>query len=360
MSTEASVSSPTSPEQTPLKGIRLLVVDDSKINLLIAKKMLLHAGASVEVEYDGAAALAWLKKNMGQVDLVLLDVQMPIMDGLTAVGLMRADPNLCHLPVLAMTAADSDAERAHALACGMTGHVLKPFNLKSLVTLVLQHVHPNAALPQADALLVETPLAGAWPDIAGIDTQHAVESYLGDRAAFLKQLRRLFKEFEGLEAAPSVPNHAAAWRELAMQMHKLVGNAGLLGAKSLATAARLVENLAKGHQAEGLDAALQAVAAQWALLRQGAAQALSTPLQPSQAAVVKTGLDVAALDAWIQDLEKQKFSAVKRFAELKQVLATLLDAEQMDTLGTAMDCLEFDDALDVVKPLSAAGWVAAG
>jgi CheY-like chemotaxis protein len=358
MSTEASASLSTSAEEAPLKGIRLLVVDDSKINLLVAKKLLLHAGASVDIEYDGSTALAWLKKNGGQVDLVLLDVQMPIMDGLTAVGLIRADPALRHLPVLAMTAADSDAERAHALACGMTGHVLKPFNLKSMVTVVLQHVRPGAAAAQANVVADDFSAATDWPEIDGIQTQQAQSSYLGDRASFLKQLRRLLKEFEGLEQPSAVPTNGLAWATLAMQMHKLVGNAGLLAAQPLAMAARQAEGLAKARQVQGLAAALQAVADRLVWLRQAAAAVLSQPVQASQPARARPTVDTVALDAWVQDLEKQKFSAVKRFNELKPVLVELFDAEQFDNLSTAMDCLEFDAVLELVKPLAAARWVA--
>ncbi len=357
MSTEASASIPTGVAEAPLKGIRLLVVDDSKINLLVAKKMLLHAGASVDVEYDGSTALAWLKKNGGQVDLVLLDVQMPIMDGLTAVGLIRADPALCRLPVVAMTAADSDAERAHALACGMSGHIIKPFNLKSMVTVVLQHVRPHAVGAHDAALAGDFSAVADWPEIAGIRTQQAQSSYLGDRASFLKQLRRLLKECESLEQPPAVPVNGVAWSDLAMQMHKLVGNAGLLAALPLASAARQAEILAKARQTQGLLAALQAVADQLVLLRQAATVVLSQPVQASRPAPAQPTVDAVALNAWVQDLEKQKFSAVKRFNEIKPVLSGLLSAEQLDNLNTAMDCLEFDAALELVKPLAAAGWV---
>jgi CheY-like chemotaxis protein len=142
----------------PLEGIRLLVVDDSKINLLVAEKLLLHAGASVHLECNGCTAVEWLKKNGRNTDLVLLDVQMPIMDGLTAVGLIRSDPDLCHLPVVAMTGADSDEEMAHALACGMTDHVIKPFNYKTLVAVVLQHVQKNPG--SAVSLASETVVLG--------------------------------------------------------------------------------------------------------------------------------------------------------------------------------------------------------
>lgn len=353
MSTEFNVAQPKHTQEAPLKGIRVLVVDDSKINLLVAEKLLLHGGASVSVEYDGSTALVWLKKNVHNVDLVLLDVQMPIMDGLTAVGLIRANPDLRHLPVIAMTAADSDEERAHALACGMTDHVIKPFNFKTLVSVVLQHLHKNVD-PASLVLSVQESVGEVdWPVIAGIETQQAKNGYLGDRESFLKQLKRLLAEFEHFQnPPPSPPVHAQAWRDLALQMHKLVGNAGLLAAQSLALAAKRAELLAKSSNPEGLTAALQAVADQLLSLRAAASTILEKHVQTPQRVSIPAAVDRAVIARWIQDLQAQKFSAVKRFAEIKNELSVVLTADQMSLLTDAIDCLEFDRALELVKPLS--------
>lgn len=352
MSTESNAAQPKGAPEAPLKGIRVLVVDDSKINLLVAEKLLLHGGASVSVEYDGSTALVWLQKNVHNVDLVLLDVQMPIMDGLTAVGLIRANPALRHLPVIAMTAADSDEERAHALACGMTDHVIKPFNFKTLVSVVLQHLGQPVD-PASIVLSIQEPAGGVdWPVIAGIETQQAKNGYLGDRESFLKQLKRLLAEFEHFQTPPPLPAHAQAWRDLTLQMHKLVGNAGLLAAQSLALAARQAELLAKSSNPEGLTAAMQAVADQLLSLRREASVALEKHAQTPRGVSAPAVVDRSVIARWIQDLQAQKFSAVKRFAEIKSDLSTILAADQMTMLTDAMDCLEFDRALELVKPLS--------
>lgn len=354
MSIESSAPKSSDAPAAPLEGIRLLVVDDSKINLLVAEKLLLHAGASVHLEYDGSTAVDWLKVNGQATDLVFLDVQMPIMDGLTAVGLIRSALGLRKLPVIAMTGADSEEEMAHALACGMTDHVIKPFNYKKLVSVVLQYVAKNR--PTSEALVSSDPVSVGtdWPEISGIETQKAKNGYMGDRDAFLKQLHRLLSEFEHLQRPVSLPVNQQTWRELAMDMHKLVGNAGLLSAESLALAAKQVELLAKTGETQGLHAALQEVAAQLLLVRQGISTAVLYHPEKPQSNGVQPTLDRAALASWVQELEEQKFSAVKNFATLKGALATVLDTNRMSGLTIAMYGLDFERALEIVKPLSGA------
>lgn len=336
----------------PLQGIRLLVVDDSKINLMVAEKLLLHAGATVHLECDGCAALAWLKQNGQETDLVFLDVQMPVMDGLTAVGLIRSELGLLRLPVIAMTGADSADEMAHALACGMTDHLIKPFNYKALVSAVLQYVPKSAVSAdtlEPDAGMLE---GSNWPDIAGIDVPKARHGYMGDAESFLKQLRRLLAEFEYFQTPPPPPTDPQAWHELAMQMHKLVGNAGLLAAPALTQAARRVEGLAKNGEAPGLSLALQEVAAQLLLLKKSTSTLVAKPADTSPDGQTQAAPDPTALQEWIQELENQNFSAVQRFAALKSALAGVLGADRMTALTAAMDALEFERALPIVKPLA--------
>lgn len=351
MSIESFAPTSTDSPVAPLEGIRLLVVDDSKINLLVAEKLLVHAGASVHLEYDGSTALDWLKINGLDTDLVFLDIQMPIMDGLTAVGLIRSELGLQNLPVIAMTGADSKEEMAHALACGMTDHVIKPFNYKKLVLVVLQYVQKNRST--SDTLVTNDDVLGDadWPDMPGIETQKAKNGFMGDRDAFLKQLRRLMSEFEHLQRPVSLPVNQQDWHELAMDMHKLVGNAGLLSAESLALAAKRVELLAKTRETQGLRAALQEVVAQLLLVRQGNSTVVLNHPEKQQSNGFQPILDRAALASWVQELEDQKFSAAKHFAVLKGALSTMLDTDRMTEVTSAMDGLDFERVLKIVKPV---------
>lgn len=352
MHSESNVPMSTDAPAGPLQDIQLLVVDDSKINLLIAEKLLTHAGASVHLAEDGSAALAWLKQNREEIDLVFLDIQMPVMDGLTAVGLIRSELGLHHLPVIAMTGADSNEEMARALACGMTDHLIKPFNYKSLVSVVLQYVSKNATPPYAcvpDAGIADE---GDWPAIAGIDIPKARHGYMGDQQSFFKQLRRLLIEFECFQTPRPSPADAQGWRELAMQMHKMVGSAGLLAAPALTLAARRVEWLAKVGEAQGLSVALQEVATQLLLLKQSTSDMVVKQTDPMHRSPIPSKLDKTAVLDWVQELENQNFSAVKRFAVLSGALAAALGTDRMSELSIAMDNLDFECALEIVRPLT--------
>lgn len=338
-------------KEAPLKGIHVLVVDDSKINLMVAEKLLLHGGAIVTVDSDGSTAVEWLKQNPTKIDLVLLDVNMPIMDGLTAVKLIREDPNLRHLPVIAMTAADSDEEKSHAIACGMTDHIIKPFNFNSLVAVLIQHLPKLSGAAKTFEDRLEARAHKDWPMIEGIDKSQAINSYLGDKDSFLRQLRRLLSEFQFAESPLRVPAQPQAWYELAMQMHKLVGNAGLLGAQTLSVAAKRAEISAKKCDASEVLPALEQVASQLKRLRLASAQVLTLSRSDSTE-VADTGqsLNFTAIQAWVVDLQGQKFSAIRQFALLKNELIKIFTSEDLMKIEEALDDLEFDRVLEIVQP----------
>ncbi|WP_158608486.1 ATP-binding protein [Stagnimonas aquatica] len=137
--------------QTLLKGARLLVVDDNAINLEVASEMLRQAGAVVGTAGNGREALAQLA--LGQFDAVLMDLQMPVMDGYTATRRIREQPQFHDLPVLAMTANAMSGDRESCLAAGMNDHIAKPIDPEVLLRTVarwlrLKRSQPGAALPQ--------------------------------------------------------------------------------------------------------------------------------------------------------------------------------------------------------------------
>jgi len=124
---------------TPLDGLRLLAVDDNLINLRMIERVLQRQGATVALAHDGLEALRWLREHPGAVDAVLMDIQMPVMDGLTATREIRQDPALRHLPVLALTAGVLPEEREAARAAGVDDFLAKPLELEALVALLQPH-----------------------------------------------------------------------------------------------------------------------------------------------------------------------------------------------------------------------------
>jgi signal transduction histidine kinase/ActR/RegA family two-component response regulator len=113
-----------------LQGARILLVEDNEVNRLVARKILEKAGLAVQMAHNGAEALALLEKE--SFDLVLMDIQMPEMDGLEATRRLRAEPRFANLPIVAMTAHAMSGDRELSLAAGMNDHITKPIKLPEL------------------------------------------------------------------------------------------------------------------------------------------------------------------------------------------------------------------------------------
>jgi len=129
-SADLASEAPALPGQ-PLAGVNLLVAEDNPVNQMVIERMLVRAGAQVQLAADGAEAVARVRAEPDAFDAVLMDVQMPVMDGFEATRQIQALAP--HLPVIGQTAHAMAEERAQCLACGMVAHVAKPIELDRLV-----------------------------------------------------------------------------------------------------------------------------------------------------------------------------------------------------------------------------------
>ncbi len=123
-------------KENALSGVRVLVVDDSEINRDVAQRILARQGALVALAVDGQDALDWLQAHPDEVDLVLMDVQMPVMDGIEATRRLRLLPQFDDLPVVALTAGAFKSQRDEALAAGMSHFISKPFDVPMTIALI--------------------------------------------------------------------------------------------------------------------------------------------------------------------------------------------------------------------------------
>jgi PAS domain S-box-containing protein len=134
-----------------LLGIRVLVVDDSEINCEVALRILRGQGAIVALASDGQEALDWLQAHPDDIDLVLMDVQMPLMDGITATKKLRLIPKFVDLPIIALTAGAFKSQQDAAEAVGMTHFISKPFDVPSTIALI-QRLSRRQPRPLGDQL----------------------------------------------------------------------------------------------------------------------------------------------------------------------------------------------------------------
>jgi two-component system sensor histidine kinase/response regulator len=136
---------PGLPDTTPLRGTRVLLVEDNEINRELAGELLAAEGIEVEMAHDGQQAVAMV--NTRHYDGVLMDCQMPVMDGYAATRALRADARHAALPIIAMTANALPNDVARALDCGMNDHIAKPLDVATMFTVMLKWI--KAAQPAA-------------------------------------------------------------------------------------------------------------------------------------------------------------------------------------------------------------------
>ncbi|MFM8443254.1 MAG: ATP-binding protein [Methylococcus sp.] len=134
-----------------LQGLRVLAVDDNRINLMVVQRALTLEGATVSLAADGLQALQRLRSQPGQFDVVLMDIQMPVMDGLTATREIRQDPGLSGLPVIALTAGVLAEERQAALEAGVDDFLAKPLDLQQMNALLAPLAGKLSTEPRAQS-----------------------------------------------------------------------------------------------------------------------------------------------------------------------------------------------------------------
>ena len=246
-----------------LKGARILVVEDNEINQEVVLLLLQSAGLQVDVANNGSLAVEMVQR--AHYDMVLMDMHMPVMDGLVATQHIREIGALDGLPVIAMTASVLPADRERCLKAGMIDFLAKPIEPQELWTTLLKWVKPPAAStePQATAVRPATPDGQVPVGIEGLDTAAGLKRVLGKTSMYLAMLQKFVTgkrhDVDLMRQALREGDSAKA-RSIA---HSLKGVAATVGAVEVSTTAReLEELLQEGQLGEPLEAMLSLAEAQ--------------------------------------------------------------------------------------------------
>jgi two-component system sensor histidine kinase/response regulator len=229
-----------------LRGARILLAEDNEINQQIAVELLEGTGATVKVANNGRIAYETLANGPQPppFDVVLMDLQMPEMDGYQATAKIRADARIATMTIIAMTAHATMEEKQRCLAAGMNDHISKPIDPANLFETVGRYYKPVDPTPPAE---VSEPVRSTKPDelppIAGLDSKDGLARVAGNRKLYLKILRQ-FAEQQSLVVTEITDALAKPDVALAERLaHTLKGVAGNIGAKSVHAAASQLEKL---------------------------------------------------------------------------------------------------------------------
>jgi two-component system, sensor histidine kinase and response regulator len=244
-SADTAVAAVADSRAEALRGRRVLLVEDNDINQQVARELLEDLGMVVEVADDGAQALS--KAPRGDFDLVLMDMQMPVMDGLTATRELRRIASLRDLPIVAMTANAMEQDRRRCIDAGMNDFLAKPIDPQDMVATLLRWTRrsPRAGMgavaAPASTIAAATPAASTvdLPTVAGLDTKLGLSRMMGKKQLYLRMLR-LYVESQkdtGVQIRSALmANDRQTAERLAHTLKGVSGNIGAGDVQSLADA----------------------------------------------------------------------------------------------------------------------------
>jgi signal transduction histidine kinase/CheY-like chemotaxis protein len=332
-------------------GIRVLLVEDNEVNQQIATELLESAGAIVTVASSGAEAVRVLTTgDRGSAfDVVFMDLQMPEMDGITATRLLRSEPRLQKLPIIAMTAHALVEERQRCLDAGMNDHVSKPIEPEVLFSTLLRWVAPKPKqVPRPDQKPPTSADEVALPSIPGVNVADGLNRVAGNRRLY----RDLLAQFAAkqadapaqISAALKTGDNQAAERIA----HTVKGVAGNMGIADVQSTAEKLEKAIRGGQSSVpslLNQFADALGSQINKINQALDH---TPVaQPTEARTAPFNGETAtlAIGRLKSLLEASDGDAQEAFYVLRGAAVGVVDQKSLDSLGETISDFNFDAAL---------------
>jgi len=361
---------------TPLRldNARILLVEDNALNQVVACGILEPTGAQVDICHDGKQAVEHLRLHPNDYTLVLMDVQMPEMDGFTATRLIRQELKLT-LPIIAMTAGVMVSERNRCLDSGMNDFIPKPIDVKQLYETLARHA--GVKIVNLDGIVQESQYVVS-PSISseGVFEPEKILAFARGKASRVNEITRMIGNIieRGEQPIDDVRVALAENRvkDAARMLHTLKGSVGSFGATRLAAAAEKAERAVldkQGGDKQAIDAQLIAVTLELNATIDAArvwlaAQALVADRQPSTPSTENTGaanhinaIDAGHLTQLLQMLHEQNFEACNLYAQLRSGFAQR-SAVAVRDLDDAIERLDFTHARVMLLQIPGMGQLA--
>jgi len=341
-------------------GARILLAEDNQVNQEVALELLHEAGLRADVAEDGLEALRMM--DLTPYDLVLMDMQMPRMDGLTATRAIREIPRFKRIPILAMTANAFEEDRLQCQAAGMDDHIAKPVDPDTLYAALLKWLPENLVSPPSS---VSTPVftaplsnqqTAAIQAIPGLDSAAGLQRMRGKWASY-ERLLRLYADSHHTDMALLRERFAAGEYEEARRIaHSLKGASGSLGAEGVRTLATELElairNSASNSEIERLSIRVEETHNELVAALHSALTT-SASLSGETDRIDESVLIDAATHQTIADLERllgeDDLAAADAYRIARPILAHLLTENAQQRLARQIGSYNFQSALETLR-----------
>ncbi|MBF0188211.1 MAG: PAS domain S-box protein, partial [Magnetococcales bacterium] len=364
-----STKGPAPETLAAMRGAQVLLVEDNEINQQVAKELLESEGVVVEIARNGQEGVEMVAS--APFDAVLMDIQMPVMDGYTATRTIRSHTRHADLPIIAMTANAMTGDREKCLHAGMNEHIGKPIHPPHLFETLcrfiapttettpetLQENTPPAATPADSARPTASGTPPSLPaSLPGIDMEQGLSNVNGLHHLYHKVLCNVFTRnrsvISDIRTALDSGNRSLARRTA----HTFKGVSGTMGATEMASMAKALENAIKNEDAASLPTLLQALSDEVERVMAGleplvgdfqsdstppatfATSSKATATQPDTTTLLPLMESLATL------IDDGDSDALEKVQELKQLLGSRSSDARLSTLETQIDDYDFEEA----------------
>jgi len=334
-----------------VSGIRVLLVEDNEVNQQVATELLESEGAKVTIANHGAEAVEILTQGSlpPAFDVVLMDLQMPEMDGLTATRLLRAQPYLQNLPIIAMTAHVMADEVQRCLEAGMNDHVAKPIDPETFFATLARWTSSNPRESRdVPTRRVNSEDVIVFPSIEGIDCATGLQRVAGNKRMYRELLTRFVLKHgpvcEQITAALETGDHTQAER----LSHSLKGAAGNLGINRIFDLAGDLEKAireSRGGVGERIKELASALDRQVEAIQDAPKDAPIPVEKRNTADLLNPSAVSAAIERMRKLLESSDADAPEAYAHLAEILRARVDPKKLEALGAAVNAFDFEGAL---------------
>jgi len=336
-----------------LQGMRVLLAEDNMLNQQIASEMLAYHDISVDIANNGREAVEMINAKVDNpYHAVLMDIQMPVMDGYEATRLLRAQPRHAALPIIAITAHAMAKEKEHCTAIGMNAHISKPFELENLLrTLGTYYDGGGNSFSQFPVTRDVTKMSGANDrlpgNIPGINLGKGLSLCAGNVELYRRILKEFVRDYDDLTRNLLNCLEQGQWDELAGLVHTFKGLAGTIGAEALHELAETIE-LSCRRRSSVLQPLIRALEAQLSPTLTALREYFTVHVdQPADQIAVPLVMDNSdqVLEELCLLLAESDSAAQDYWKEHEAVLQKILTPAAVKKIALAIDHFQFEEAL---------------